>query len=143
MVGFDLSKVTYFTVRCAVDCFVFFGFKFLLIIDLYKRIGSSTSFIYITAMRFTCDTARVIGKGNCAVVYHGVFYGNHGAHKRTKEGDLQFRSDGNSSVGQRVAVKRILLDYLNPKDREGAALRQLNHPNVVKLLHAESDATFR
>ena len=43
-----------------------------------------------------------------------------------------------------VAVKRIQLAHtVTECDREGKALHQLDHPNVVKLLHVESDTKFR
>lgn len=43
-----------------------------------------------------------------------------------------------------VAVKRIqLLDVDEHTKREEDALRSLDHPNVVKIFHAEDDDNFR
>ncbi|XP_045023474.1 uncharacterized protein LOC116917140 [Daphnia magna] len=43
--------------------------------------------------------------------------------------------------GREVAVKRVELRFVNKKEEE--ALRALDHPNVVKLLHCDSDEDFR
>ncbi|XP_045025235.1 uncharacterized protein LOC116933411 [Daphnia magna] len=43
--------------------------------------------------------------------------------------------------GREVAVKRVELRFVNEKEEE--ALRALDHPNVVKLLHCDSDEDFR
>lgn len=45
-----------------------------------------------------------------------------------------------------VAVKRILLldvSNVSENSREEAALKKLDHPNVVKLFHVESDSVYR
>lgn len=45
--------------------------------------------------------------------------------------------------GVEVAVKRIERDFANDsRDPEMSALRELNHPNIIKLLHAEDDDNF-
>ncbi|XP_045028596.1 calcium/calmodulin-dependent protein kinase type II subunit gamma-like [Daphnia magna] len=43
--------------------------------------------------------------------------------------------------GREVAVKRVELRFVNKNEEE--ALRALDHPNVVKLLHCDSDEDFR
>jgi serine/threonine protein kinase len=44
---------------------------------------------------------------------------------------------------KQVAVKRIPLSKVESNQREEKALQMLNHPNVIKLLHVESDDLFR
>ncbi|KAI9561285.1 hypothetical protein GHT06_012241 [Daphnia sinensis] len=43
--------------------------------------------------------------------------------------------------GREVAIKRVQLHHVNERGEE--AMRQLDHPNVVKLLRCESDEDFR
>ena len=43
--------------------------------------------------------------------------------------------------GKDVAVKRIDLPKVD--ENEELALKQLDHPNVIKLLHSESDNDFK
>ncbi|KAI9553231.1 hypothetical protein GHT06_021127 [Daphnia sinensis] len=46
--------------------------------------------------------------------------------------------------GRAVAVKKVLLQYCNIKeDKEEDAMQKLDHPNIVKLFHCESDKDFR
>jgi hypothetical protein len=47
--------------------------------------------------------------------------------------------------GQPIAVKRILLYNLNKnfKTREEAAMRIMDHPNVLKLLDVREDADLK
>ena len=45
--------------------------------------------------------------------------------------------------GKPVAIKRIQLSDISSNQREEEALQKLEHPNVIKLLHVESDSTFR
>ncbi|KZS07491.1 Uncharacterized protein APZ42_028599 [Daphnia magna] len=42
--------------------------------------------------------------------------------------------------GRPVAVKRVLVQNCNRNEEE--AMKQLNHPNIVKLFHCESDKDF-
>ena len=42
-----------------------------------------------------------------------------------------------------VAIKRIQLLHILSNQREEEALQRLDHPNVIKLLHVESDPMFR
>jgi serine/threonine protein kinase len=42
-----------------------------------------------------------------------------------------------------VAVKQTLLSKVESNKREEEALQKLNHPNVIKLLYAESDSENR
>ena len=43
--------------------------------------------------------------------------------------------------GIKVAVKRV--ELLKVVENEELALKQLDHPNVIKLLHSESDNDFK
>jgi serine/threonine protein kinase len=42
-----------------------------------------------------------------------------------------------------VAIKRIHLLDIASIEREEEALRKLDHPNVIRLLHVQNDSTFR
>ncbi len=46
---------------------------------------------------------------------------------------------------EKVAVKRIIKSASTTRDEqeEEKALKKLDHPNVIKLLHVESDNTFK
>lgn len=46
-----------------------------------------------------------------------------------------------SFEGREVAVKRV--ESINTDEREETALKHLNHSNVVKLYHVESDESFK
>ena len=100
-------------------------------------------------MIFEFDTSNIIGKGAFAKVFFGYLYEGAGqsACKRARTGETTQQSvcnkESSGNSRREIAVKRIEVDNLNTQDREGNALRSLNHPNVVKLLHAESDDTFR
>ena len=62
---------------------------------------------------------EVLGQGKQSIVFEGLFR------------------------GQRVAVKRV--DLLNKKStsREEKILSQLNHLNIVKMLHVQRDPNFK
>ena len=45
--------------------------------------------------------------------------------------------------GRQVAVKRVALNQVGDTDNEEKALQQLNHPNVIKLFHSESNDEFK
>ncbi|XP_045026238.1 calcium-dependent protein kinase 3 [Daphnia magna] len=68
-------------------------------------------------MKIWYDRKAPLGKGG----YGQVFKGKYG--------------------GREVAVKRVQLDLDNEKEEK--ALRALDHPNVVKLLHCDSNDDFR
>lgn len=64
------------------------------------------------------DRCKLIGRGCYGAVYEGTWR------------------------GRKVAVKRIQIE--NVQNNEGGeALQELDHPNVVKLYHVESDSDFR
>jgi serine/threonine-protein kinase/endoribonuclease IRE1 len=65
------------------------------------------------------DRNKNLGEGGCAVVYEGVWH------------------------GKPVAVKRIPTNKVASNEREEAALKMLNHQNIIKLFHVESDEDFR
>ena len=44
---------------------------------------------------------------------------------------------------QQVAIKRVKLPETKENQRELDALRQFNHPNIIKLHHYEDDGQFR
>ena len=70
-------------------------------------------------MKLQCDKEKVLGTGGQGMVLHG-FWGS-----------------------TPVAVKRIQLFHVECKEEEEQALRNLKHPNVIKMFHAENDADFR
>ena len=43
--------------------------------------------------------------------------------------------------GRKVAVKRV--ELINATDNEEEALKQLDHPNIVKLFHVECTDDFK
>lgn len=65
-----------------------------------------------------CNKDSMLGQGAYAVVYPGKW------------------------AGQKVAVKRIqLVDLLT--DREESSMRDLNHPNILKLFDVVKDKSFK
>lgn len=69
-------------------------------------------------MEIVCNKAKILGRGEYGIVYEGTFH------------------------AKRVAVKRVqTLDV--DKDQNEEILKKLEHPNVIKLLHSESDSDFR
>ena len=65
------------------------------------------------------DNENKLGEGSFGAVFKGVF------NKKP------------------AAVKRIQLFQVKWKEEEEQALRNLKHPNVIKMFHAENDADFR
>ncbi len=67
------------------------------------------------------DRQNMLGRGTFAAVFSGTL------------------------DGQPIAVKRILLYNLNKnfKTREEAAMRIMDHPNVLKLLDVREDADLK
>jgi serine/threonine-protein kinase/endoribonuclease IRE1 len=65
------------------------------------------------------DKNKILGQGGFGTVFEGVWR------------------------GKPVAIKRIQLSDISSNQREEEALQKLEHPNVIKLLHVESDSTFR
>ena len=64
------------------------------------------------------DRCKLIGKGIYGIVFEGTW------------------------KGKKVAVKRIQIENVE-NNKEEEALKKLDHPNVVKLYHVESDSDFR
>jgi serine/threonine protein kinase len=67
---------------------------------------------------------EILGKGGYGTVFEGVW------------------------CDKPAAIKRIELINISGKEerknrREEEAMLKLDHPNVIKLLHVESDSTFR
>ena len=69
----------------------------------------------------TVNKKKILGKGGNAVVFSGAF------------------------GGVEVAIKRIQLHDLDEAihSREEDAMKQLYHPNVIKLLHVEINEDFK
>ncbi len=65
------------------------------------------------------DKGKVLGEGAYGIVFKGTF------------GE------------QQVAVKRIQSAYIVTNEKEEAALKMLDHPNVIKLFHICSEKEFR
>ena len=62
---------------------------------------------------------KILGEGRYGTVFEGVWR------------------------GKPVAIKRIQLSDIASSEREEEALKKLDHPNIIKLLHVESDSKFR
>jgi hypothetical protein len=45
--------------------------------------------------------------------------------------------------GNKVAVKRILIENVASSEREENALQNFNHENVIKLFHVEENIDFK
>lgn len=67
----------------------------------------------------TYSRKEILGIGAYAIVYRGVF------------------------KGITVAVKKIDLDRLRSENTEIAVQQQLNHENILKIIHVEEDFDFR
>ena len=65
------------------------------------------------------DKNKILGQGGFGTVFEGVWR------------------------GKPVAIKRIQLSDIASSEREEEALKKLDHPNIIKLLHVESDSKFR
>ena len=63
------------------------------------------------------DRRNRLGEGGYGSVFHGKFN------------------------GKKVAVKRV--ELLKVVENEELALKKLDHPNIIKLLHSESDNNFK
>jgi hypothetical protein len=66
-------------------------------------------------MQIVCNTKKVLGRN--AKFFDGVW------------------------CGQKVAVKRVLLQYVSVYEEDN--WQKLNHENVIKLLYAESNSVYR
>lgn len=58
------------------------------------------------------------------------------------QGTFGFVYDGRCSCHGRVAIKKVAIDHIDQETKEDE-LMNLNHPNVVRLYHIESDNSFR
>ena len=65
------------------------------------------------------DKNKILGQGGYGTVFEGT-WGN-----------------------KKVAVKRIQLVNIDNGNKEETALLKLDHPNVIKLYHIESDEDFK
>jgi serine/threonine protein kinase len=71
------------------------------------------------SLSISIDRKKVLGKGAYGIVYEGTWR------------------------DRKVAVKRIQIENVENNKGEVEALQKLDHPNVVKLYHVESDSDFR
>jgi serine/threonine protein kinase len=71
------------------------------------------------SLSISIDRQKVLGKGRYGIVYEGTW------------------------MNRKVAVKRIQIENVENNKGEVEALQKLDHPNVVKLYHVESDIDFR
>ena len=80
---------------------------------IFTTIQTSSSLTTVDPSKFTYLTEKVIGSGTFGVVYKA----------KVKE------------TGQIVAIKKVLQDK-RYKNRELQILKELTHPNVLKMMHA-------
>jgi len=81
---------------------------------------SSTALESESINRLVYDCSNILGRGGFAIVYRGKL------------------------DGKPVAVKRMQQEMVaNDNRREEEALRLLDHPNVISLLHIENDEDFK
>lgn len=73
----------------------------------------------------TLDKSEELGRGSYGKVYKGTWIPE------------------NSSTKLTVAVKRILIEHIDPNTQEVDVVLKLNHPNVVKFIGESSDDDFR
>jgi serine/threonine-protein kinase/endoribonuclease IRE1 len=71
-------------------------------------------------MEFECSKT-VLGRGGFGIIFNGFLGPNR----------------------EPVAVKRLMLEDVDGSEKEEEALRNLKHPNVVKLHHVQNDSSFR
>jgi serine/threonine protein kinase len=71
------------------------------------------------SLSISIDREKILGKGGYGIVYEGTWR------------DIK------------VAVKRIQIENVENNKGGEEALRKLDHPNVVKLYHVESDDDFK
>ena len=74
-------------------------------------------------MSFSFERQKVLGKGNFGVVFEGDWNGQRVAVKRINLMDLETRRNGEES----------------PEE----VLKNLDHLNVIKLFHVDSDMDFK
>ena len=86
----------------------------------YKEIKDNSRIIQV------CHKIK-LGQGGYGVVLYGTL--THKIGRRKKKFS--------------VAVKRIDVTHSAINEREESALKQLRHPNVIRLFHATSDDSFR
>jgi hypothetical protein len=71
------------------------------------------------SLPISIDRKKVLGEGRYGIVFEGTW------------------------MDRKVAVKRIQIENVENNKGGEEALQILDHPNVVKLLHVESDIDFR
>lgn len=81
----------------------------------------------VVSDKLTYNANNILGKGSNGFVFNGYFIG---------EAENQIP----------VAVKRVQLASTKKEavqKREEDAMKGLNHPNVIQLLHVDQDDSFR
>ena len=105
--------------NCCVNCFLFSV--------IIHCSGCSIRFLNkvspIVNMSFSFERQKVLGKGNFGVVFEGNWNGQRVAVKRINLMDLETRRNGEES----------------PEE----VLKNLDHLNVIKLFHVDSDMDFK
>ena len=94
-------------------------------VDLYRvkfkrdinNLASMAGMLSFLFRKISLDRNNRLGEGGCGSVFHGKFN------------------------GIKVAVKRV--ELLKVVENEELALKQLDHPNIIKLLHSESGPDFK
>lgn len=69
----------------------------------------------------------LLGKGGYGIVYYGTLTDRIEEPKKKHS----------------VAIKQIDVTHSTSNEREEMALKTLNHPNVIRLLHATKDDNYR
>jgi len=82
-----------------------------------KKLGLARTLTTIGLIEY--DREKLLGQGTFGKVYLGEY------------------------DGIKVAVKRVLFNRSESYLTEEEALKKFDHPNVIKLLHCESDLDFR
>lgn len=82
-----------------------------------KKLGLTRTLTTIGLIEY--DREKLLGQGTFGKVYHGEY------------------------AGIEVAVKKVLIYRSKSFLTEEEALKKIDHPNVIKLFHCESDLDFR
>lgn len=94
------------------------------------------------------DENTILGSGGLGIVFEGFLVSDTTKAAKRSRTNVSINYDyfgTPEDTARKVAVKRIQLAHAvfgDHDDRE-SNLRHLDHPNVVKLLHSESDTQFR
>ena len=109
-----------------------------------EAIQTTTKSAY-SMQKLEIDSSTILGSGGFAIVFRGYLVDDavRPAKRRKRDNPSHFEEGAHNSKSIPVAVKRIQLAHIKSRDGEEEALRQLDHPNIMKLFHVESDEHFR